>query len=311
MKGLVIRSTGSFASVFLDDGQTIECKVKGIFRKTALRTTNPVAVGDNVTVVKGEDSNLSIITDIAPRDNYLIRKSINLSKEAHILAANIDQTYIVVTLKSPRTSFGFIDRLLINCEAYHIHATLVINKADLYEHDDKSLDMLADYLDVYENAGYKSIVVSALTGMNMDLLREDMQGKKCLFAGHSGSGKSSLINVIKPGLKLKTGEISEAHNKGKHTTTFAELHPIDHSTWIVDTPGVKEFGIIDMEKAEIKDYFKEFRAFAEDCKFNNCMHLEEPNCKVKEAVESGEISHERYSSYLGILQSEEIIGKKK
>lgn len=311
MKALVIRSTGSFASVMTEDGRQVECRVKGIFRKSALRTTNPIAVGDKVEIDESKDGDIAIITYIEERENYIIRKSINLSKEAHVLAANIDQAYIVATLHSPRTSMGFIDRLLITCEAYHIQAALVINKADLYEHNDKDLDLLADYIDVYTKIGYEVFVISALSGMNTQELREHMQGKICLFVGHSGSGKSSLVNAIQPGLKLKTGEISEAHSKGKHTTTFAELHPLDKNTWIVDTPGVKEFGIIDMERQEIKNYFPEFFEFSSSCKFKNCMHLEEPGCAVKQAAQNGDIPPERYSSYLGLIHSEEISGSKK
>ncbi|MEX1189424.1 MAG: ribosome small subunit-dependent GTPase A [Bacteroidia bacterium] len=309
MKALVIRSTGSFASVITEDGRQVECKVKGIFRKTELRTTNPIAVGDKVKI--DESGDVALITEIDDRDNYIIRKSINLSKEAHILAANVDQAYVLVTLHSPRTSMGFVDRLLVTCEAYHIPASIVINKADLYEHKDKDLDLLADFIDVYSSIGYEVIVVSALTGMNLDVLRKHMQDKICLFVGHSGSGKSSLINAIQPGLKLKTGDISAAHGKGKHTTTFAELHPLDASTWIVDTPGVKEFGIIDMEKFEIRNYFPEFRELAPECRFKNCLHLEEPGCAIKKGVEQGNIPPERYSSYLGLMNSEEIQGSKK
>ncbi len=311
MRGLVIRSTGSFASVMTEDGRQLECRVKGIFRKNALRTTNPVAVGDRVEIEEPKDGAIASITHIEERDNYIIRKSINLSKEAHILAANIDQAYIVATLHSPRTSMGFIDRLLVTCEAYHIRAALVINKADLYEHNDNDLDLLAQYIDVYSKIGYEVFVISALSGMNTAELRKHMQGKICLFVGHSGSGKSSLVNAIQPGLKLKTGEISEAHSKGKHTTTFAELHALDKDTWIVDTPGVKEFGIIDMERQEIKNYFPEIFEISASCKFKNCMHLEEPGCAVKEAAQNGEIPAERYSSYLGLMHSDEISGYKK
>jgi len=307
MKALVIRSTGSFATVFTEDGRTLECKVRGLFRLKELRTTNPVAVGDRVLILEDvSPGSPPMIIEIEDRDNYLIRKSINLSKEAHVLAANIDQAYVVVTLHSPRTSFGFIDRVLITCEAYHISATILVNKADLYEEDDKSLDMLGHLHDVYTNAGYEILVVSALNKMNLDALREHMQGKTCLFTGHSGSGKSSLVNAIDPQFHLKTGEISDVHKKGKHTTTFAELHALDAETWIVDTPGVKEFGIIDIEKSEIGSYFPEFRKVSDGCKFSNCMHVDEPGCMVRKSAEEGIISAERYDSYLGLLQSEEL-----
>jgi ribosome biogenesis GTPase len=307
MKALVIKSTGSFASVLTSDGQFLDCRVKGIFRKDGgLRTTNPVAVGDRVTISTAGIGETPWITEIEDRDNYLIRKSINLSKEAHVLAANIDRAYVLATLHSPRTSMGFIDRVLLTCEAYHIPAAVVINKADLYRENEKDLDLLAQYVDVYKSAGYPVFVVSALDGLNIDELKKDMLGKICLFAGHSGSGKSSLINRICPDLKLRTGSISDAHNKGKHTTTFAELHEILPDTFIIDTPGVKEFGVIDMDKTEMRHYFKEFHRFSGQCKFNNCMHLNEPGCAIRTAVEDGLISGERYSSYLGLLSSEEL-----
>lgn len=307
MKALVIKSTGSFATVRTPNGDKLDCRVKGIFRKHGgLRTTNPVAVGDRVEISSAGNGETPWITEIEERENYLIRKSINLSKEAHVLAANIDRAYVVVTLHSPRTSMGFIDRVLLTCEAYHISASVVINKADLYRDNEKDLDLLAAYVDVYQTAGYPVLLVSAADGMNLDLLKEDMKGKICLFTGHSGSGKSSLVNRLCPGLNLKTDDISEAHNKGRHTTTFAELHEIFEDTYIIDTPGVKEFGVIDMEKTEIRHYFREFQEYASHCKFNNCMHVNEPSCAVRTAVEEGKISEERYSSYLGLLQSEEL-----
>ncbi|MEZ5174527.1 MAG: ribosome small subunit-dependent GTPase A, partial [Bacteroidia bacterium] len=277
MKGLVIKSTGSFATVRTEKGNILDCRLKGVFRKDGgLRTTNPVAVGDRVEITSAGNGETPWITEIEDRDNYLIRKSINLSKEAHVLAANIDRAYVVVTLHSPRTSMGFIDRVLLTCEAYHISAAIVINKADLYQENEKDMDLLAAYIDVYETAGYPVMLVSAASGMNLDLLKNDMTGKICLFTGHSGSGKSSLVNRICPGLELKTAGISDAHNKGRHTTTFAELHEVFDNTYIIDTPGVKEFGVIDMDKTEIRDYFREFPEYAANCKFSNCMHVNEP-----------------------------------
>jgi len=312
MKGLVIRSTGSFSTVKLEDGRQLECKIRGIFRhKGGLRTTNPVAVGDRVVIEEGQIGSPPSIVEIEARDNYIIRRSINLSKEAHVLAANVDQVYIVATINSPRTSFGFIDRLLVNCEAYHIRACILVNKVDMYADDDKALDALALLEDTYSSAGYEIILVSALTGFHVDELRSHMQGKICLFVGHSGVGKSSLINTIEPNLHIKTGDISDVHQKGKHTTTFAELHPLGNNTWIVDTPGVKEFGIVDMEKQEIREYFPEFLKLKSQCKFSNCQHLEEPNCAVRKAAEKGEISAERYSSYIGLMHSEELQSPKK
>lgn len=312
MKGLVIRSTGSFSSVLTEDGRTLECKMRGVFRhKGGLRTTNPVAVGDRVVIEEGQAGTPPSIIKIEDRDNYIIRRSINLSKEAHVLAANVDQVYIVATINSPRTSFGFIDRLLVNCEAYHIKACIVVNKVDLYADDDKALDALAYLEDVYSSAGYEVMLVSAISGYHMDSLKNHMQGKICLFVGHSGVGKSSLINAIEPNLNIRTGDISDAHQKGKHTTTFAELHPLGKNTWIVDTPGVKEFGIIDMEKQEIRDYFPEFRRLKESCRFSNCQHLEEPSCAIRNAAEEGEISADRYASYIGLMHSEELQNPKK
>ena len=305
MKGIVIRSTGSAATVKAEDGRRIECKVKGIFKNKGLRTTNPLAVGDNVVIDAVPGGEYYVISEIEARHNYIIRRSINLSKEAHILAANIDQALVIVTLHSPRTSFGFIDRVLITCEAYHIPATIIVNKADLYDND-KSLDIAANLKEVYEKAGYEILFISALENLNLDLLKELMKGKINLLTGHSGSGKSSLVNAIAPDFKLRTGEISAAHLKGMHTTTFAELFEIDTDTYIIDTPGIKEFGIVDMDKSEVRNYFPEFQRFAAQCKFADCMHVNEPDCAVKLAAENDKIAAQRYDSYLGLLVSEEL-----
>ncbi len=305
MKGLVIRSTGSFATVKTEDGVFRECKVRGIFRMKGLRTTNPLAVGDRVVVEASAAGDYHVITEIDPRENYIIRRSINLSKEAHILAANIDQAFVIATVSSPRTSLGFIDRMLITCEAYHIPVVIVVNKCDLYS-SDADLDKLAELQHIYTQAGYEVLLVSAATGFNLEELRKRMNLKINLFTGHSGVGKSTLINAIEPRLHLKTGEISEVHSKGKHTTTFAELFELWENTWIIDTPGVKEFGIVDMKKEEIGDYFPEIRRLSEHCRFANCMHENEPGCAVKEAAERGDFEAQRYSSYLGLLHSEEL-----
>ncbi len=305
MKGLVIRSTGSFCTVKTDDGNVRECKVKGSFRMKGIRTTNPIAVGDRVVVEASLGGDYFVITEIEPRENYIIRRSINLSKEAHILAANVGKAFIIVTISSPRTSLGFIDRMLINCEAYHIPVSIVVNKCDTYS-SDADIDKLAELQDIYNQAGYEVILVSALNGFQLDALKLQMDDKINLFIGHSGVGKSTLINSLKPGLQLKTGDISAAHSKGKHTTTFAELFELWENSWIIDTPGVKEFGIVDMKKEEIGDYFPEIRRLAEHCRFSNCMHENEPGCAVKEAAEHGDFSAIRYSSYLGLLHSEEL-----
>jgi len=304
MKALVTRSTGSFATVKTEDGRFMECTVRGIFRLKGLRTTNPVAVGDRVTIEQGNADEQYVITEIEPRENYLIRKSINLSKEAHVLAANIDKAFIIATLHSPRTSYGFIDRLLVTCEAYEIEAEIVVNKTDIYE--DEDLDKLAELTDIYSAAGYKILYVSAAESLNLDELKAEMQGGINLFAGHSGAGKSTLINALNPGLKLRTGDISEVHHKGKHTTTFAELFELWENTWIIDTPGVKEFGIIDMKKEEIGNYFPEIKALAPGCRFTDCLHQEEPGCAVKKAFENGTLNPFRYDSYIGLLNSEEL-----
>jgi len=304
MKALVTRSTGSFATVKTEDGRFMECTVRGIFRLKGLRTTNPVAVGDRVTIEQGNADEQYVITEIEPRENYLIRKSINLSKEAHVLAANIDKAFIIATLHSPRTSYGFIDRLLVTCEAYEIEAEIVVNKTDIYE--DEDLDKLAELTDIYSAAGYKILYVSAAESLNLDELKAEMQGGINLFAGHSGAGKSTLINALNPGLKLRTGDISEVHHKGKHTTTFAELFELWENTWIIDTPGVKEFGIIDMKKEEIGNYFPEIKALAPGCRFTDCLHQEEPGCAVKNAFENGTLNPFRYDSYIGLLNSEEL-----
>jgi len=305
MKALVIRSTGSFATVRLDDGRQVECKVRGVFRLKGLRTTNPVAVGDRVEVELSGGHDVSVITDIEPRENYLIRKSINLSKEAHVLAANIGQAFVIATLHSPRTSFGFIDRLLVTCEAYQIPVMIVLNKCDLYTGEkDKALWEL--FRSVYKPAQYEILEVSALNGSGIAALRDVMAGKINLFSGHSGSGKSSLINALSPVLSLRTGDISKAHNKGQHTTTFAELFELFENTWIIDTPGVKEFGMVDMEKAELGSYFPEIRLLSTQCKFSNCLHVNEPGCAVRDMADSEMLHHYRYQSYLGMLESDEL-----
>lgn len=303
MIGILTKSTGSRYLVRLPNGEIIDCVLKGKIRLDGRKTTNPVAVGDVVDVESDENGDY-VIANIHPRKNYIIRKSINLSKQAQILASNLDQAMLVVTLVAPRTSLGFIDRFLITAEAYSIPAILVFNKSDVL--NEELLGLQQEIISIYENAGYKCIVVSSLKKQNLDEVKDLLKDKTTLISGHSGVGKSTLINAIEPGLDLKTGDISSVHLKGMHTTTFAELHPLSFGGFIIDTPGIKELGLVEMKKEEVGHYFPEIRKVMNNCKFNNCLHVNEPKCAVKEAVENGEISEERYHSYLGILNGEEM-----
>ena len=304
MKGVVIKSTGSWYTV-LSEGGTIECRIKGVFRIKGIKSTNPIAVGDNVEFEMEADGR-GVIHAIADRKNYIIRKSINLSKQSHILATNVDQALLVVTLAFPRTSAGFIDRFLLTAEAYHISTKIIFNKVDLFLKDEKLLQELNDFIAIYEKIGYQCYKVSATENMDIEILKNLTKGKTSLIAGHSGVGKSTLVNAMDSNLDLKVGEISDAHNKGKHTTTFAEMHPLNYGGFIIDTPGIKELGLVDMEKEEIGNYFVEMQAVKNECKFNNCVHLNEPKCAVIEAVEKGEIALSRYSSYVSIMSGEEL-----
>lgn len=304
MQGVVIKSTGSWYTVLSESG-TIECRIKGVFRIKDIKTTNPIAVGDNVDFEMEADGR-GVIHAIGDRKNYIIRKSINLSKQSHILAANVDQAMLIVTLAFPRTSAGFIDRFLLTAEAYHIPTKIIFNKVDLFLMDEKSMNELNDFIAIYEKIGYKCFKVSATEKMDIDAMRNLTKGKTTLISGHSGVGKSTLVNAMDSSLDLKVGEISDAHNKGKHTTTFAEMHPLSYGGFIIDTPGIKELGLVDMEKEEIGDYFPEMHAIKNQCKFNNCMHVNEPKCAVIAAVEKGEIALSRYTSYLGIMNGEEL-----
>ncbi|MDP4291103.1 MAG: ribosome small subunit-dependent GTPase A [Bacteroidota bacterium] len=301
--GTVIRSTGSWYFVRLPDGKIMNCRLKGKFRIKGLRATNPVAVGDHVAVMAdpkepGEGS----ITEIAQRQNYMIRKSINLSKESHIIASNLDQAFLIATLVQPRTSTGFIDRFLVTAEAYHIPVSIVFNKIDIYTDE---LQELHDALcALYRGIGYPCYEVSALTGQGVDKLIDDMKDKVTLFSGHSGVGKSALINQLQPDLALRTGIISEAHQKGKHTTTFAEMFPLTFGGYIIDTPGIKEFGLVDFEKTEVAERFPEMRELMNQCQFNNCTHSHEPRCAVIKAVNEGRISQSRYHNYISIINDD-------
>ena len=297
-KGTVIKSTGSWYIVRLENEQVVECRIRGKFRMEGIRTTNPVAVGDWVKVEKSQDGH--VIVGIEPRKNYLIRKSTNLSKESHIIASNIDQAILVVTINHPETSTVFIDRFLASTEAYNVPTILVFNKCDLYDEEEQLL--LGGLKMIYEKIGYRCYTTSIITGKNIEQIQALLKDKISVFSGLSGVGKSSLINRLEPGLQLKTAMISNAHNSGKHTTTFAEMIPLKQGGYLIDTPGIRSFGMIDMKKEEISHYFREIFAFSEACRFNNCMHTPEPGCAVLEAIENGEISESRYASYLSMLE---------
>jgi len=304
MKGVVIKSTGSWYTV-LSENTKIECRIKGVFRIKGIKSTNPIAVGDNVEFEMEVDGR-GVIHAIGERKNYIIRKSINLSKQSHILAANVDQALLIVTLAFPRTSTGFIDRFLLTAEAYHIPTVIIFNKVDLFLQDERSMEELNDFIALYERIGYKCYKVSATEKLDIEIVKSITTNKTSLVAGHSGVGKSTLVNAMDANLDLKVGEISDAHSKGKHTTTFAEMHPLNYGGFIIDTPGIKELGLVDMEKEEIANYFPEMQSIKNQCKFNNCVHINEPKCAVIAAVERGEIALSRYGSYLGIMHGEEL-----
>lgn len=304
MKGIVIKSTGSWYSVLCNDHDVWECRITGKFRIQGIKSTNPVAVGDRVEIdIEDESIKQGIIVKLYDRENYIIRKSINLSKQTQIIAANIDQAFLVVTFAKPRTSFGFIDRFLVTSEAYHIPTTLVFNKIDIY--DDEDLQYLAEVKKMYESIGYQVLLVSALKGEGIEELKLRCKNKTTLFSGHSGVGKSTLVNNIIPGLQLKTSAVSDASSKGVHTTTFAEMHIIPTGGFIIDSPGIRELGIVELEKEEISHYFPEMRELLNECKFNNCTHTNEPGCAIKKAVDDNIISLVRYESYLSILANED------
>ncbi|MCW3075525.1 MAG: rsgA [Bacteroidetes bacterium] len=302
MQGTVIKSTGSNYLVRVD-GKIYNCKLKGKLRLDGRKTTNPTAVGDLVDIELENETDANI-TKIHPRKNYIIRKSLNLSKQAHILASNMDQAVLIATLVSPRTSLGFIDRFLITAEAYRIPAKIIFNKCDLL--NEELLAMQKHIIAIYEKAGYPCFSVSSYQKDQIEAMRAIFKDKLTLIAGHSGVGKSTFINALEPTLTIKTGEISSAHAKGMHTTTFAELHPLSFGGDIIDTPGIKELGLVEMKKEEVGHYFPEIRDRMNDCKFNNCLHVNEPKCAVRDAYEQGEIAVERYESYLKILSGEEM-----
>lgn len=298
MKGTVTKSTGSWYFVQDGSGQLFKARIRGKFRISNIQHTNPVAVGDSVDFEVDKDG-LAVITEIHERKNYIIRRSVNLSKRTHIIASNIDKAFLIVTINNPKTSLGFIDRFLVTCEAYHIPATIVFNKMDAY--NAAQLNAVREYKSVYQKIGYETLEISAHTELNLEELKKELKGFTSLVAGHSGVGKSTLLNKLNPGLKLKTSEVSDFNQKGQHTTTFAEMYQWPFGGFCIDTPGIKEFGLVDMEKEEIQDYFPEIFRLKSECKFDNCLHLNEPKCAVSAAVESGEIAPSRYENYIGFL----------
>lgn len=302
MRGLVTKSTGSWYQVLDDEGKRYECRIKGIFRTQGIKTTNPIAVGDRVEFEIEHGQQSAVITKLEPRKNYIIRRSVNLSKQTQIIGANLDLALLVVTLASPPTSTGFIDRFLVTAEAYGIPAALVFNKLDLFS--EEGLEILAEYMAIYENLGYPCYTVSALVKENIEELNEVLKDKITLISGHSGVGKSTLINAIIPGADLKTGNISDWSDKGKHTTTFAEMIDLPFGGKLIDTPGIRELGIVDIEPQELSHYFPEMRNLLNQCKFHNCRHINEPGCAVLDALENGGIEPSRYDSYLSIYNNE-------
>ena len=302
MKGFVIKNTGSWYSVKTDDGKVVECKIKGNFRLKGIRSTNPVAVGDQVEIALNQEGT-AFITHIDERRNYIIRKSQNLSKQSHIIAANVDQAFLIVTVNYPQTSTTFIDRFLASAEAYSVPVVLVFNKCDILSDDE--LHYQQSMVHLYETIGYECREISAATGEGVEGLHKLLKGKITLLSGNSGVGKSTLINQILPEANLRTAEISDAHNTGMHTTTFSEMLELPEGGYIIDTPGIKGFGTFDMEPEELTSYFREIFHFSKDCKFSNCTHTHEPGCAVLKALEDHYIAQSRYQSYLGMLEDKD------
>lgn len=305
MTGLVYKSTGSWYTVKTELGETYECRIKGKFRIKGIKSTNPIAVGDYVDFELETDNDQvsGVIFNIHDRTNYIVRKSVNLSKQTHIIAANIDQVFLMITINNPPTLTSFIDRFLVTSQAYSIKTVLLFNKIDTY--DEETLSEVKYLAHVYRQIGYECIGVSAATGKNVDKVKALMHDKVSMFSGHSGVGKSTLVNAIEPNLNIKTKEISMLHMQGQHTTTFAEMFDLSFGAKIIDTPGIKGFGVVDMDKEEVGDYFPEFFKLKQDCKFNNCLHVKEPHCAVKKALDNNEIAFSRYRSYLQILEGED------
>ena len=305
IQGTVYKSTGSWYLVKARDN-FLECRIKGKIRLKDISTTNPIAVGDHVIFELENDGN-GIISDILPRTNYIIRKSVNLSKQHHIIASNIDISVLVVTLNNPTTSQNFIDRFLVSCQAYDIPVIIAFNKIDIYSK--KESNELEKLIKIYKKIGYSCELISAKYGNGLNELINLMKNKTCIISGHSGVGKSTLINSISPNLQLKTKEISSSHNQGKHTTTYAEMFDLDSNIRIIDTPGIRGFGLVNISKYELGDFFPEFFIAKQQCKFNNCLHLDEPDCNVKKKIKEGEIYESRYNTYLDMLKDQNIYRK--
>ena len=301
MQGIVIKSTGSWYIVKTDDGELLNCRIRGKFRMQDIKSTNPIVVGDKVLVSNEDDS--FIIDELFDRKNIIVRKSVNLSKQTHILASNVDQAILVVTMKSPQTSTGFIDRFLVSAQAYGVDVIILFNKTDLY--DQVTLALLEERRSIYQKIGYRCLSKSTLNDDLSDI-KELMKDKVNVISGHSGVGKSTLLNSIQPNLNITTQEISEQHQQGQHTTTFSEMYDLDFGASIIDTPGVRGFGLSEIDKYELGDYFVEFLKLKSDCKFNNCLHVNEPKCAVKLSLEKGEIATSRYKNYLNMLEQDEV-----
>lgn len=301
-KGVILKSTGSRYRVLYGNGTIIDCSVKGKLRTTEFRTTNPIAVGDNILFELDRKSNSGIITEVLDRRNWILRKASNLSKHSQILAANIDQVFLMITIILPETPVEFIDRFLISAEAYRVPAGIIINKTDLYGEDETAK---MEYLEsIYNQIGYECIRLSLKEPSNLQILKGMLRGKTSLISGNSGVGKTTLLNTLNPDLNLKTAEISDYHKQGKHITTFPEMHQMPFDTFVIDTPGIRGFGVVDMERNEIYHFFREIFMKSKECRFNNCLHLDEPGCAVRSAVEKGEIAFLRYRSYLNIMEGD-------
>jgi ribosome biogenesis GTPase len=300
-KGRIWRSTGSWYEVMTEGGFMMQCRLKGKFKIKGLKVTNPLAVGDEVVFTQEEGQDTGIIHEILPRNNYIIRKSVHKTAHGHLIACNLDQAILVVTLTFPRTSLGFIDRFLVSSEAFRIPTILLFNKKDILPDD--ALEYQEELMALYTSIGYPSYAISALYGENLDLVHQLIEGKTTLFSGHSGVGKSRLISSLVPDLELATSEVSTFANKGVHTTTFAEMFEARPGTYIIDTPGIKELGLVDMENEEISHYFPEMRQYLGECRFNNCLHINEPHCRIKQALEEGDIAESRFLSYMSMLEN--------